>query len=98
MVKALHCAVCSGHATDYIDNDPPENYIMISVQNIKAQYVMFYYTFVFHNSVNKRLGKEEVDFKDAFGAYASRIKLVDNPFLPVTRQIERHRKIRYEFQ
>jgi hypothetical protein len=63
----LPCPECSSHAMAYIQAYPPE----------KAEDV-FVWTWRFHNSVNSRLGKPEMDYATARELYFNgKVKLCD---------------------
>lgn len=78
-VYLLPCPVCFAHATDYLENNPPEDYILINInkreevsekmRNIPVEYSMFRYTYLFHSAVNERKNKDNISWDDAFGIY-----------------------------
>jgi hypothetical protein len=58
IISTMHCPMCRIHATQYIQNYPPEN-----VPD------PFYWSWEFHNNVNSRLGKPTVSYDDAANKY-----------------------------
>ena len=54
ITKNLECGDCINHATEYIKNNPPEQ-----------SEDRFIWTWRFHNAVNRRIGKPEVDYQTA---------------------------------
>lgn len=59
---------CREHAIEYIENNPPENYLHFFDSN-GIPYGMFLWSFLFHNAVNKRLNKKQLDFDSALKLY-----------------------------
>jgi len=57
-VENLPCEDCRKHAREYLQHNPPE----------KSEDA-FIYTWRFHNAVNKRLGKPEMDYDTAKNLY-----------------------------
>jgi hypothetical protein len=49
MCYNLPCSICKGHATRYISN--------VKLTDINTKEKLINYLFIFHNSVNRRLGK-----------------------------------------
>ncbi|SNW62931.1 ERV/ALR sulfhydryl oxidase [Orpheovirus IHUMI-LCC2] len=61
----FRCLNCRKHATEYIEKNPIE-----PMKNV--EYGLFKYTFTFHNTVNKRIGKAIIDYETAFNMYKNR--------------------------
>ena len=59
-IEHLPCQDCINHAREYLTNDPPE----------KTDDT-FVWTWRFHNTVNRRLGKAEMPYKTAREIYLS---------------------------
>jgi hypothetical protein len=58
----LPCTVCSNHAQEYIFEHPP-----------KKAFNCFEWTWRFHNEVNKRKGKQEMDYETACRIHGLRL-------------------------
>ena len=68
IIYRLSCKICVKHAHDYLMANPPEEYRnIINDDNVPCG--MFLWSWEFHNSVNKRLGKEIVSYSDAYKLY-----------------------------
>lgn len=70
IVKKMRCPICREHAVKYVEDNPPEKYMNITLpsgENIG----MFKYVWMFKNEVNKRLGKKEMDWDTAYSLYSS---------------------------
>ena len=68
IINTLPCSVCRGHANNYYGTNPPSkysNYVNEEGRNIG----MFYWSWIFHNTVNQRLRKPLVDLDVAFALY-----------------------------
>ena len=66
-IENMKCLNCYSHAKKYISSnkfDISEKKIM-NGKDISA----FYYTWKFHNDVNRRLGKVTLSFKNAYNIY-----------------------------
>lgn len=61
MIHAFPCRKCRRHAVKYLDNHP--------VPQSKDEGSMFEWTVIFHNVVNKRLGKPEMPLEEARSLY-----------------------------
>lgn len=65
VTSTLKCKTCLGHATEYVKAHPPEEFL-----DVKDAYGrdrgLFIWTVNFHNAVNRRLGKPEVDEETAY--------------------------------
>lgn len=65
----LKCMTCREHALQYIEQHPISNYY--GVTNQEGQVVgMFKWSFLFHNDVNYRIGKKQLDWESAYAMYA----------------------------
>lgn len=67
----IQCDNCRNHALNYIKTNPIEKYFKLRDSRSGILIGMFYYTWEFHNSVNRRLGKKEMDFYTALQIYSS---------------------------
>jgi hypothetical protein len=69
IVERHPCHVCREHGSKYLKINPPENY----VNTVKDERLagMFVYVWIFHNSVNDRLGKPHVDYNTAWKMFSS---------------------------
>lgn len=70
IVKKMRCPVCREHAVKYVEDNPPEKFMNVTLpsgENIG----MFKYVWMFKNEVNKRLGKKEMDWDTAYSLYSS---------------------------
>jgi hypothetical protein len=63
------CLNCRKHAMKYIANHPFEPYVNMTLPN-GEQIGMFRYTFDFHNTVNKNIGKPVMDFDEAYKMFS----------------------------
>ena len=70
IIEHIKCQDCHDHAIAYIKKNPIERYFGIKDEKTAAQIGCFKWTWIFHNSVNKRIGKKELDFKTALMIYA----------------------------
>lgn len=60
----LKCQACRHHATKYLSENPPEDYL--DLQDSEGRETgLFEWTWIFHNTVNRRLGKPEVSREEA---------------------------------
>jgi hypothetical protein len=68
ILSSLFCGVCSKHAMDYFTKNSPEQYI--TLYDTDNNFIgMFYWSWEFHNVVNKRLGKTIMPWKEAFDLF-----------------------------
>lgn len=70
-VTDIRCEDCKGHALKYIQNNPMHPYFNVKDVKTGAEIGCFKWSFLFHNDVNRRLGKHELDFDTAFMLYAN---------------------------
>lgn len=61
MIHAFPCRVCRRHAVRYLDNHP--------TPASRAEGSAFEWSFTFHNTVNKRLGKKVLTLQEATPLY-----------------------------
>lgn len=71
----LGCLNCRGHCQEYINKNPPESSPTITTPK-GDDVTMFKYTWLFHNDVNRRIGKTQVDWETALNMYSD-----DNSFM-----------------
>lgn len=72
------CTVCRGHCTEYIKNNPMEQYIDVGI-NINGETVilgLFIWSWKFHNAVNARLKKPIMSWDTAYNLYSNTENLV----------------------
>lgn len=62
------CRVCRGHCTEYIKNNPLENYLGSTVDGQPLG--LFVWTWKFHNTVNARLKKPIMSWDTAITLYS----------------------------
>lgn len=66
--KKHKCKTCQGHCSTYMKNNPPSAYK--GVLNNKGERIgMAKWSWLFHNTVNKRLHKKEVDWDTFYSMY-----------------------------
>jgi hypothetical protein len=70
VIENLKCAECRSHAMEYLKTHPIEPFI--NLRNDSGRLIgMAKYVWKFHNTVNIRLGKSEVDWETAFLMYST---------------------------
>lgn len=70
----LSCLKCREHALEYLSTHPLDEYKKL--RNFEGEKIgMFKWTWEFHNSVNLRLGKHNLDFETAYNMYKSEDQL-----------------------
>ena len=62
--KGFPCKECSINCTKYIENHPMEDFLN------RGELGMFIWSWMFHNTVNTRLGKSSMDFDTAYNRYS----------------------------
>lgn len=62
ILPKLPCSTCREHATDYLKQNPLEEFI-------EVEEGMFRWSWIFHNAVNARLGKQIIDYYTAVNIY-----------------------------
>lgn len=65
--KEFPCKVCRGHCTEYISNNPMEQYK--NIKEDKELVGMFLWSWKFHNAVNLRLKKPIMSWETAYNLY-----------------------------
>lgn len=68
MLNRLPCSKCVKHATYYLSKHDPNIYRKTTNSDNKLV-GMFTWTWIFHNSVNQRLGKDIYDFAESYEMY-----------------------------
>ena len=68
MFSRIPCSTCRQHAMDYLTLYPPEDHIK-TVDDFGDRIGMFTWSWVFHNSVNCRLGKPTINYHTAYNLY-----------------------------
>lgn len=71
--RRLRCDKCKHHCQDYIKKNPPElEFGKTYYVNDKVQCSgMFYWSWKFHNAVNKRLYKPTISLEEAYTLYTN---------------------------
>lgn len=64
LTSSLPCEDCRKHAVKYVKDFPPERYL-------EEKDGLFRWSWIFHNAVNRRLGKPEVAYDTAYKIYAT---------------------------
>jgi len=64
----LKCGECNGHCHKYIEEHPPNKFMNVIENN--EDIGMFMWSWMFHNAVNKRIGKKIMDWKTALMMYS----------------------------
>jgi Mitochondrial sulfhydryl oxidase involved in the biogenesis of cytosolic Fe/S proteins len=67
ILSNLPCEVCKEHAAAYLSRYPIEDYKDTSYNKDKNG--LFVWTYRFHNAVNYRLGKKQLDWDVAYNLY-----------------------------
>ncbi len=67
--KDIPCLRCQKHMSQYLARYPPEKYFEILIDGRRLG--LFFWTWMFHNDVNRRLGKSEMSLPDALKIYDS---------------------------
>lgn len=68
----LSCPVCRGHMQEYVRNHPIKTYFNYTEPIHKRNIGMLFWSWQFHNSVNKRLGKPMHKWSDTLREYVYR--------------------------
>lgn len=71
IINTFRCSNCRQHAIAYIESNPPEIHARIIVEKGHEDTTMFRYTWEFHNTVNKRLGKPKMSWEQAYKEYSN---------------------------
>lgn len=73
IINEFPCNECKQHALDYWDQHPIEEYIgvMLEWKGEELRLGIFLWGFIFHNNVNKRLGKRTLTLTEALQLYES---------------------------
>lgn len=78
--KGFPCTVCKGHCTKYIEDNPMEEYLDVSIEmeGKKMALGMFIWSWKFHNAVNARpnLNKPIMTWDTAYNLYSGTESLV----------------------
>jgi hypothetical protein len=72
IIHGIKCEECHGHATAYLEKNPIEKFFNIKDDKTSAEIGCFKWTWIFHNAVNRRLQKKEIDFQTALMMYAKK--------------------------
>jgi hypothetical protein len=74
IIPKIPCLICREHATEYLKNNPTKDYK--GIKNSNGEYIgMFKWSWIFHNTVNKRLGKPILDWDTAYNMFTDDSKV-----------------------
>jgi len=68
IINKLKCDECRRHAAEYARNHNIRSVIDVISPNKRNG--LFYYTWQFHNAVNRRIGKRTITFEEAWDTFA----------------------------
>ncbi len=77
----LKCHTCQTHCVEYVTKNPIRDYWYVK-SNAGEDIGMFKWSWIFHNAVNARLGKEILDYETAYHLYS------DDPDTVCTKDCE----------
>jgi hypothetical protein len=69
-VSTLLCEECRKDGLDYLKKNPIKPWANTIDQKTGARVGLFKYTWIFHNFVNRKLGKKELDFMTCLAMYS----------------------------
>jgi hypothetical protein len=69
IVSSIPCLRCRNHATEYINENPPDVFKDVRDENTKDLIGMFKWAWKFHNDVNLRLKKPLMDYNTVYRMY-----------------------------
>ena len=69
MRQLYPCEVCRPHIDEYIRNNPMRHFWNVRHDRTGQEIGMFKWSWMFHNAVNRRLGKEIMDFEKAYNMF-----------------------------
>jgi len=68
--KSLPCSICrENHYKPYLKSNPLHKDLLKADYKGRKNFGVFYWTWNFHNAVNKRLRKKEISIEDAVKIY-----------------------------
>lgn len=76
VVPKIQCTKCKGHATEHVKKYPPRKSKVYTRHGRDVS--MFRWSWVFHNSVNVRLGKSIMSFQEAYDTYMNPKEVCDD--------------------
>ena len=71
LISVLLCDDCKEHATKYLKENPIRPFFSLRDERSGAEIGCFKWSWIFHNNVNRRLGKKELDWLTALSMYGS---------------------------
>lgn len=76
LCRTFPCPICAGHCEKYLKSFPPpeEAGLEVVVYGKALRCNMFYWTWMYHNAVSRRIGKEELPFSQAYKFYRDLLK------------------------
>ena len=77
VISILLCEECHEHSTKYIKENPIRSFFHVKDERSGAEIGCFKWSWIFHNVVNRRLGKKEIDWITALSMYSSDEKCKD---------------------
>lgn len=69
LIPIIPCSTCKQHAIEYLKLNPLKEFIGVKDPTTGDNIGMFKWSWIFHNSVNERLGKNIMNFDTAFNMY-----------------------------
>jgi hypothetical protein len=92
LAEKFPCPKCRGHIREYIDTHPFND--LKNLKNRDGQKIgMFKWSWMFHNSVNSRLGKPHVDWETAWKMYDEESEVCGQGCSEVDRDINDNNNI-----
>ena len=76
IVTSLKCNKCRIHGLKYLDRNPVSDFLDITVEDENLG--VFYWSWLFHNHVNERLGKTIMNFDNALDIYKNENMCYEN--------------------
>lgn len=71
IISSMRCDTCRVHALEYLQKNPVESFFNIKDKSTGAELGCFKWSYIFHNTVNKRLHKREVPWDEAILLFTS---------------------------
>lgn len=70
LIPKIPCKKCRDHAMEYIQGNPIDNFT--NIKDKDGELIgMFKWSWIFHNTVNQKLGKSIIDFNTAYNFYTN---------------------------
>ncbi len=68
-IRGIPCSNCRNHAQEYFDKNNIHNAIYVSILGYDPSLSIFIWTWLFHNDVNKRIGKRLLSIQEALAIH-----------------------------